>query len=57
MILKIMIPNYSPKDMINHMNRENTSTRKNLRLSIQRLTMEEGDQKSISTQEGDSTVS
>ena len=31
----------SPEDMINHMNRENTSTRKNLRLSIHRMTVNE----------------
>ena len=45
-----MIPNFSPKDMIDHMNRENTSTRKNLRLSINRLTVNETENESIATQ-------
>ena len=38
---QILTPVLSPEDMITHMNRENTSTRKNLRLSIHRLAMKE----------------
>ena len=45
-----MIPNFSPKDMMDHMNRENTSTRKNLRLSINRLSVNDTDNESIATQ-------
>ena len=47
---KNIIPNFSPKDMMDHMNRENTSTRKNLRLSINRLAVNETDNESIATQ-------
>ena len=47
---KHIIPNFSPKDMMDHMNRENTSTRKNLRLSINRLAVNETDNESIATQ-------
>ena len=36
--------------MMDHMNRENTSTRKNLRLSINRLTVNETDIEDVATE-------
>ena len=47
---EIVISDFSPKDMMDHMNRENTSTRKNLRLSINRLTVNETDIEDIATE-------
>ena len=43
--------------MMDHMNRENTSTRKNLRLSINRLTVNETENESIATQTEKLTIS
>ena len=47
---EIVISDFSPKDMMDHMNRENTSTRKNLRLSINRMTVNETDIEDVATE-------